>query len=237
MGQHGKHRKLVGRLALAGLLAVLAGGAAAQECRLALSLGLDVSSSVDAAEYALQRGGLIAALGAPEVRRAFFAVPGSHVALHIFEWSGQQRQMVQQEWVAVETQADLDAVRARLAGQRRSAHDYPTALGAALGFGAVAIAKGPRCADRVLDISGDGANNDGFPPQSAHAAFPLEDVRVNGLVIGPNHDVLGRYYEQFVIRGYGAFVEHAEDHGDFERAMRRKLERELRALQLSDAAR
>ena len=74
MDEHGEHRALVRRAALGrasrcGARAPRAGGAAAAECRLALSLGLDVSSSVDAREYRLQTEGLAAALIAPEVRR------------------------------------------------------------------------------------------------------------------------------------------------------------------------
>ena len=66
-----------GPFALRPLLAaglVLAGGvgaATAQEaCRLALVLAMDISSSVDPLEDALQRGGLAQALRAPDVVEA-----------------------------------------------------------------------------------------------------------------------------------------------------------------------
>ena len=78
MGVHAQHRFLV---ALAALW-FAAAPAAAQECRIALALGIDVSSSVDPDEYALQAGGLAAALRDPEVAAAFLAVPGAQVALH-----------------------------------------------------------------------------------------------------------------------------------------------------------
>ena len=54
-----------------------------------------------------------------------------------------------------------------------------------------------------------------------------------GLVIGANVATLGRYYRQFVIQGPGAFVEEASDYADFERAMRRKLLRELGVIEMS----
>ena len=54
------------------------------ECRLALLLAVEVSSSVDVSEDVLQRGGLVAALTAPEIRAAFFATDRS-VAFAAYE--------------------------------------------------------------------------------------------------------------------------------------------------------
>lgn len=82
MGEYGKHRPLVIRTACVAALAIWAQGAEA--CRLALVLAMDVSNSVDADEYALQRLGLAAALRAPAVRDAFFASEDP-VALAVFE--------------------------------------------------------------------------------------------------------------------------------------------------------
>ena len=67
----------------------------------------------------------------------------------------------------------------------------------------------------------------------ARRDYPLDGITVNGLVIGANVVTLGRYYQQFVIQGPGAFVEVADDYADFERAMRRKLLRELGAMEMS----
>jgi Protein of unknown function (DUF1194) len=235
VGEHGQYRLLVtGARRAAFVLALLAAAPAqAQGCRLALALALDVSSSVDSAEYALQRQGLAAALLAPEVRDAFLSVPGLYVALQVYEWSGRNQQVIRQDWVAIGDEADLDAVAGRLAGMARSYAQYPTALGFAMGFGARRLAERPDCRQHTLDISGDGTNNDGFPPDIARREFPFEDVIVNGLVIGANRETLRRYFEQFVIHGPGAFVETATDYADFERAMRRKLQRELGVGQVS----
>jgi len=225
------------RAAALGLaVAVAAGPAAAQGCRLALSLALDASSSVNEAEYALQTEGLAAALTAPEIKAAFLAAPGEPVALHIYEWSGRQQQVVRLDWTLIGAGADLDAIAARLRGQSRSYSEFPTALGFALGFGAVALSGAPDCRARTLDVSGDGTNNDGFSPDIARREFAFEGVTVNGLVIGESRQTLRRYYEQFVIQGPGSFVEMAEDYADFERAMRRKLLRELGAGAVSEAA-
>ena len=117
--------------------------------------------------------------------------------------------------------------------QGRSFEQYPTALGFALLFGGRALAARPDCAQRTLDVSGDGTNNDGVSPELARRDFPLAGITVNGLVIGANVVTLARYYQQFVIQGPGAFVEVADDYADFERAMRRKLLRELGVIEMS----
>ncbi len=130
MGQHGKYRALVIAGAVAAALSQPV--AAAPACRLALVLAIDVSSSVDAVEDALQRRGLAAALIAPDVQAAFFASP-LPVALAAYEWSGRDKQALLLDWRLIETPADL-AVAARTLGQsRRGYDDYPTAMGYALG--------------------------------------------------------------------------------------------------------
>ena len=220
-------------LCLAAALGWTGPGLAQDQCRLALMLGLDVSASVDAAEYVLQQQGLVSALLAPEVQEAFLNGPGP-VALSVFEWSGRFQQDVLVDWTLVESEADLLAAAERIgAGVRRST-DFPTAIGYAIGFASGRFAEAPPCLFQTLDISGDGQNNDGFPPEAAYAHFPMDGVTVNGLAIGGAQREIAEYYELEIIRGPGAFVEYASDHGDFARAMRRKLERELRVFILGE---
>jgi len=216
-----------GALTLAFVLAMTAGGAAAQECRLALALGLDVSSSVDAREYRLQTEGLAAALIAPEVQEAFLAAPSTPVMLHIYEWSGWQQQVVRLDWTTIATEADLPRIAAGLLAQGRSFAQYPTAVGLALLFGGRSLAQRSDCGHRTLDIASDGTNNDGVSPEVARQDPALDGVTVNALVLGAEREALGRYYQQFVIQGDGAFVQAVDDYADFEQAMRRKLLREL----------
>ena len=239
MGEHAEHRQLVkaaARVLLVAAALAAGGPARAEGCRLALSLALDVSSSVDPREYALQTEGLAAALTAPEVRAAFLAVPGAPVELQIFEWSGWQQQLVRQDWVTIATAADLDRVAAQLRRQARSFEQYPTAIGLALLFGGHALASRTDCAQRTLDVSGDGTNNDGMSPDVARRDFPLVGITVNGLVVGSSMATLARYYREFVIQGPGAFVEEAADYADFEAAMQRKLLRELGVIEISGGA-
>ena len=75
------------------------------------------------------------------------------------------------------------------------------------------------------------AVQEGFGPQDAYRAFPFDDITVNGLVVNAA-DFEGElgliaFYRAEVLHGPGAFLEIANGFADYERAMRRKLEREL----------
>ncbi|MEM6638065.1 MAG: DUF1194 domain-containing protein [Pseudomonadota bacterium] len=198
-------------------------------CRLALILALDISSSVDAREDALQRGGLAAALVASEVVEAALSVPGEPVALAIFEWSGRYQQDMLLPWTLLTGPEDLLTAAERIATSKRSYAEFPTALGYALGYAAGVFRDAPECLRKTIDVSGDGVNNDGFGPHLAYAHFPLDGVTVNGLAITGQADDLIDYYRRELIRGPGAFVIEATSFADFERAMREKLRREMEA--------
>jgi len=214
--------------ALALALALVAPTAAsAPGCRLALVLALDVSSSVDAAEYHLQRDGMAAALLAPEVAALILDADAGTVAIAAFEWSGRNQQVLLAGWTEIGDHAALQALAARIAATERSHDNFPTALGHALGFGATLMRSAPDCVRRVIDVSGDGVNNESFSPAMAYAAFPFDGITVNALAIGGTGFELPQYYRSQVIRGPGAFVELAEDYGDFAAAMTRKLIREI----------
>lgn len=209
-------------------------GEAQDQCRLALQLGLDVSASVDQAEYRLQVDGLASALIDPAVTTAFLSGPGP-VALSIFEWSGRFQQEVLVDWTLITSEADLLNIAERISQSTRGSEDYPTALGYALSFASLRFREAPDCLFRTLDMSGDGQNNDGYPPVAAYEHFEFDGITVNGLPIGGASREIEQYYLSEVIHGPGAFVEYAANHTDFAEAMRRKLERELRSMILGGA--
>lgn len=209
--------------------------ASAQACNLALSLALDVSSSVDETEFRLQSEGLANALRSHEVANAIFSLPGNSIALHVYQWSGSSNQMTVLDWTLVTSRADLEAAAGILAAMPRSATESPTSLGYGLGYGAIALRDAPPCARKTLDVSGDGRNNNGFGPVNAYRHFPFQGITVNGLAIAGSDETITEYYLSEVIRGAGAFVETAAGFQDYERAMRRKLLREIGIMAVSDA--
>lgn len=228
MGKHAEHGPLV-RLGAAAACALAAVPAEAA-CRLALLLALDVSSSVDQYEDGLQRQGLAAALIAPEVQQAFFAMDAS-VALAAFEWSGRYNQEILLDWTLITDRDTLAQVAGQISGSKRSHNEFPTAMGYALGFGAGMLERAPRCDAKTLDMAGDGQNNEGFGPEEAYREFPFAGVVVNGLVVNAAdfeaETQLIEFYRSQVLFGPGAFLEVAQGFEDYETAMRRKLQREL----------
>ena len=215
---------------LALTLNAVATTAQAVECRLALLLALDVSSSVDAAEDQLQRGGVVSALIAPEVEAAFFSAD-QPVALAAYEWSGRYNQQIILDWTLIEDRAALVQAAETISKSNRSHNDFPTAMGYALGFGAKLFERAPRCLRKTIDMSGDGQNNEGFRPGIAYREFNFSGVTVNGLVVNAaefeSETGLIAYFQGEVLHGPGAFMIVANGFEDYERAMRRKLEREL----------
>ena len=215
---------------LATALGVAPAALAAAECRLALLLAMDVSSSVDAVEDRLQRGGTAAALLSDPVRRAFFA-SDLPVALAVYEWSGRYNQQMVLDWQMIDSPDDLTRAAGVVAGSQRRHNDFPTAMGYALGFGAAVMARAPRCLYKTIDLAGDGQNNEGFGPPLAYRSFDFDDVTVNGLVVNAAdfeaETGLIAFYKREVLHGPGAFLVIANGFEDFERAMRIKLEREL----------
>mgnify|MGYP000850318695 FL=1 len=199
---------------------------AGAECRLALALAVDVSRSIDATDFVIQTEGLAAALEDPAVKAAIFGPEGT-VALAVYQWSGPSHQEIIVPWVMLDGPEALDgaiwAVRRALRPERQQA----TALGEALRFGADLLADAPTCARRVLDVAGDGRNNDGVTVARVYDRGGFEGITVNGLAVGEHELDVARYFRDEVIRGPGAFVEIAPQQVDYPPAIRRKLLREL----------
>lgn len=222
--------------ALCTLMIGLAGQAAA-ECRLALVLGMDVSASVDAAEYDLQMRGTAAALLSPAVRAAILG--GEPIALAAFLWSGVGEQRQLGNWMVIDSATALEVFASDLAAQPRPPFRGRTGTGAAMRFGQQMLAQAPSCTRRVLDLATDGERNDGVDP----AAVEASGITINALSIGGDLPFeysgsgdplrpLSVWLQKRVIRGQAAFVEKAADYRDFETAMTRKLFREVSELLL-----
>lgn len=218
---------------LAAALAV-GGHASEAKCRQALALGLDVSGSVDAAEYRLQLDGLAAALTDPEVEAAFLDMPEVPARVAVFEWSGPNAQRLLLDWVEITSPDDLERAADVLRRSMRSLSEPSTALGRAKSFGSALLKTQSECWRHVLDISGDGTSNTGPRPQDVRP----NGVVINALVIGGDRQetdlpALAGYFRTYVIQGADAFVETALGYDDYQAAMVRKLKRELTVLVLS----
>lgn len=207
------------------LSAILAMTLPARACDIALVLAMDVSGSVDPVEYALQAEGLAWAMRDPLVVEAMV---DRRVALAVTQWSGSREQTVSLNWTRIEEPADVARVSAILARMPRAFAGSNTGVGAALRHAAGLFYQVPDCTHHVIDISGDGDENDGFTLSYDRRAVIDQKITINALAIEDRG--LGRavtnFYRSRVISRDG-FVITARSHVEFAEAMRQKLLREL----------
>jgi hypothetical protein len=187
---------------------------------------MDVSRSIDAADYAIQTEGLALALADSAVQRAILDGGGT-VALAVYQWSGASHQEILQDWIVADGPEALDRVIWSVLAARQPERRQLTALGEAMRFGVELLDRAPPCERQVLDVAGDGQNNEGIGITTLKTRVDFSGITVNGLAIGEHEQGLVRYFRDYVIGGPGAFVETAERQTDFPQAIRRKLLREL----------
>lgn len=195
---------------------------------LALVLAVDASYSVDRAEFGQQIGGLAQAFTSPAVIAAIEALPRGRLAVVVTHWSQAGAQIVSVPWTIIEGTASSLAFATRLAQVERRTADGATSISGALRHGLGLLGRCPCRAERqVIDVSGDGRNNNGTALAVVRAEAELLGVTVNGLAILNEVETLHYYFEQQLITGPAAFVEIAADYRDYARAIQRKLLREL----------
>lgn len=196
---------------------------------LELVLAVDSSASVDAREFGQQMNGLALAFRDEAVVEAATAGPNGAIAVTVIEWSSVGLQIVSVPWRIIDGSAAAEALADILDGAPRQVETGATSISTALLF-AIALFdnNGFEGLRRVVDISGDGFNNQGVPTDVARSAADKAGVTVNGLAIENQVLGLGDYFEHNLITGLGAFVERADDYEDYVDAIRRKLLREIR---------
>lgn len=223
-------------LALLGALAT--SGVDAQDrpqVDVALVLAVDVSGSIDAEEFKLQKEGIALALVDPTVQRAIRNGPHGRIAVAYVEWGSPGGAAPVLEWRIVRDEASAREVGAALLAAPRTAQSY-NAIGDAIVLGTAMIRACPcRPARAVIDVSGDNRDMRSVVPAFlAREEAARAGITVNALAIlqdasvGPSgKPLLVEAYEREVIGGPGAFVAVAETRADFGRAIRRKMALEI----------
>lgn len=195
----------------------------------AIVLAVDASASVDAAEYALQMGGIATALTSAEVLAAIAQGRHGAIALSAVVWSADYQQVVILPWRRIATPADASQVARQILDAPRPFRQGTTALAPALKFSVGMFTNLPWPAARlVIDVSGDGRNRSSMLIRDARERAERNGIIVNGLPIVDAEPDLGMYYRDFVITGPGAFIVAAESYGDFAAAFLAKLLREVK---------
>ncbi|HEY0330696.1 MAG TPA: DUF1194 domain-containing protein [Rhodopseudomonas sp.] len=200
-----------------------------------LVLALDVSYSMDLDELALQREGYAQAIVSKEFLQALKSGPTGKVALAMFEWAASSDQKLIIPWVVIDGPESADAVAAEILKSpiRRASR---TSISGAINFAIPLLEENPyHGLRRVIDISGDGPNNNGMPVTLARDAALEKGIIINGLPImvkEPSYstmdiDNLDYYYEDCVIGGPGSFVISIKDREKFKEAIHTKLVMEV----------
>jgi hypothetical protein len=203
-----------------------------------LVLAVDISYSMDPDELALQRDGYVKALTSSEFLNALRQGIHGKVAITYFEWAGAGEQRVVVPWRVVDGPESAGSVANEIlaAPIRRAAR---TSISGALLFGAALFeTSGQRGIRRVIDISGDGANNSGQIVTVARDEVVSKGITINGLPVmlkRPSYstmdiELLDEYYEDCVIGGPSAFVVPVQDRDKFVEAIRTKLVLEIATL-------
>jgi Protein of unknown function (DUF1194) len=196
-----------------------------------LVIAVDISYSMDMDELAVQREGYAQAIVSKEFLQALKTGPNNKVALTYFEWSASSDQKIIIPWRVIDGPETADAVANEIMKTpvRRGSR---TSISGAINFAMPLFEENPyRGLRRVIDISGDGPNNNGAPVTGARDAALEKGITINGLPImvkEPSYstmdiDNLDIYYEDCVIGGPGSFVVTIKDREKFKEAIRTKL--------------
>src|SRR5712675_1808313 len=196
-----------------------------------LILAVDVSYSMDMDELAIQREGYAQAIISKEFLQALKTGPSGKISVTYFEWAASSDQKIIIPWRVIDGPETADAVANEIMKTpiRRASR---TSISGAINFAMPLFDENPhRGLRRVIDISGDGPNNNGAPVTGARDAALAKGITINGLPImvkEPSYstmdiDDLDLYYEDCVIGGPGSFVVAIKDRDKFKEAIRTKL--------------
>ncbi len=208
------------------------------EVDLQLVLAVDVSRSMSPRELEIQRRGYAEALTSEQVMSAILDGPLGRIAVTYVEWAGSGTQRVLVPWRLVESPSDAAEI-ARILLDTPRATARRTSISGGLVYAAAQFEESAYTSfRRVIDVSGDGPNNQGIAVSAARDSVVGEGITVNGLPLMTREgngatwhlDDLDLYYQNCVIGGVGAFMIPVNDWTEFPDAVRRKL-----VLEIADA--
>jgi Protein of unknown function (DUF1194) len=214
---------------------------AAEEVDLLLVMSSDVSRSIDAPKFKLQRDGYAAAIVNPRVVEAIRSGALGKIAVSFVEWSGVGAQKVVIDWTVIRDEASAKDFSAQVIEAPRAFADR-TSISGGIDFAMAQLARSPYQANRhTIDVSGDGTNNAGRDVTDARDEALAQGVTINGLVILSERPMswnadhtnppggLDNYYRNNVSGGPGSFVMVAESFESFGQAILNKLIAEIAA--------
>lgn len=226
-----KAKKFLSALLVSALFTATQVTAAPIAVDLELVLAVDVSGSVNSAEYIGQKNGYVAAFNDIAVQNAILGTSNGRygkIAVTYVEWAGRNSQATLVSWALIDSVTAAQNFASALGATERSATGS-TAIGAAIDYStdlfsfndpSAAIYEGTR---QIIDVSGDGTNNSGGNPSTARDNALAAGVdAINGIAIGEAS--LRDYFQDNVIGGTDSFALMA---ADFERSFTVGIKRKL----------
>lgn len=204
-------------------------------------ISVDASGSVDPTEFRLQIGGIAAAFRDASVQTAVQRGPRGRILAAVLIWSDAAYPKYPTPWHELHNAASFEGFALEVEKFSITAPGVPAIGGGGTNIGDGLLYAINMLADntvpathQVIDVSGDGPESrpwleGAYELPEARAMAKARGITVNGLAIETDIAGLHLWYEANLITGAGSFVERADDFQDYERAILKKLLRELSA--------
>ena len=229
------------RATLCALLVVAATPLAAQEQKqpqeprpvqtnvaLALVLAVDASGSVSDDRFELQKQGYAAAFRHRQVLTSIRSLVTQSIAVTMMQWTGPELHVQTVDWTLIKDEVSVDALANAIDASKRQLFGGGTSISGAIDYSRILLTASPFLGiRRVIDISGDDANNRGRAVTLARDEAVHDGISINGLPILTLEPDLDRYYYDNVIGGPGAFMVPARNYDTFADAILKKLITEI----------
>ncbi|POF34413.1 DUF1194 domain-containing protein [Roseibium marinum] len=212
----------------------------ASEVDVELVLAVDISQSMDTEEQEVQRAGYVAALTSQEFLDAIQVGPIGRVAVTYMEWGGVDEHFIVAEWTVIRDAGSASHFASKIA-EAPLRQVQRTSIASALEKSVHLVQNNQYMGLRqVIDISGDGPNNQGGSVTEMRDRMVASGVTINGLplMMKSNKNTwqamlnLDHYYEDCVIGGPGSFAIPVRSQEGFADAIRMKLVMEIAGLTL-----
>jgi hypothetical protein len=191
---------------------------------LALMLAVDASGGVSNGRFELQKQGYAAAFRNRQVLNSIRSLATQSIAVTMMQWTGPQLHVQTVDWTLVKDEASVDTLADAIEASERQLFGGGTSISGAIDYSRILLAASPFLGiRRVIDVSGDGANNRGRPVILARDEAVRDGISINGLPILALEPDLDRYYHDNVIGGPGAFMVPARNYDTFADAILKKL--------------
>jgi hypothetical protein len=149
---------------------------------LQLVLAVDVSGSVSHARFELQKQGYAAAFRNQRVINAIRSGMTQAIAVTMTQWTGPNLQVHVVPWTLIKDEATANGFAAAIESAPRQLFSGGTSISGAIDHAMQLMPTSPyKGLRKVIDVSGDGANNRGRPAFMARDDAVAVGVTINGL--------------------------------------------------------